>query len=179
MPCIFKRRRGMATTKKALVLSGGGGRGAYHIGVIEHLVACGWMEDGEGPDIIAGTSIGAINAAALASGLKVAELKRRWLAMHTEEVHQLSSDLPAAARPLLRFMLRSVLTSEAHGGPRDSLPAEERAMSATGLLSRLGKLFHATPFRSLLETTPWRHTLSGWMDFERINSPAAPALLLA
>ena len=35
------------------------------------------------------------------------------------------------------------------------------------------------PFRSLLETTPWRYTLGDWMDFERINSPAAPALLLA
>ena len=56
----------MAPTKKALVLSGGGGRGAYHIGVIEALVERGWMEDGKGPDIIAGTSIGAINAAALA-----------------------------------------------------------------------------------------------------------------
>ena len=169
----------MAQTKKALVLSGGGGRGAYHIGVLEALVEHGWMEDGQGPDIIAGTSIGAINAAALASGLKVAELKRRWLAMHTEEVHRLSTDLPAAARPLLRFMLRSVLTSEAHGGAHDTLPIEERAMSAPGLLDRLSKLFHATPFRSLLDTTPWRFTLADWMDFERINSPAAPALLLA
>jgi NTE family protein len=169
----------MAQTKKALVLSGGGGRGAYHIGVLEALVEHGWMEDGQGPDIIAGTSIGAINAAALASGLKVAELKRRWLAMHTEEVHRLSTDLPAAARPLLRFMLRSVLTSDAHGGARDTLPAEERSMSAPSLLDRLSKLFHATPFRSLLDTTPWRYTLGDWMNFERINSSAAPALLLA
>ena len=51
--------------KKALVLSGGGGRGAYHDGEIEALVERGWMQDGDGPDIIAGTSIGAINAAAL------------------------------------------------------------------------------------------------------------------
>jgi len=127
----------MAQPKKALVLSGGGGRGAYHIGVLEALVERSWKQDGQGPDIIAGTSIGAINAAALASGLTVADLKRRWLAMHTEEVHRLSTDLPTAARPLLRFMLRSVLTSEAHGGAQDTLPAEERAMSATGLLNRL------------------------------------------
>jgi NTE family protein len=169
----------MTQPKKALVLSGGGGRGAYHIGVLEALVERGWMQDGQGPDIIAGTSIGAINAAALASGLTVAELKRHWLAMHTEEVHRLSSDLPPAARPLLRFMLRSVLTSEAHGGSHDTLPVEERSMSAAGLLNRLATLFHTMPFRSLLETTPWRRTLSDWMDFERINSPAAPALLLA
>src|SRR4051812_9465990 len=157
----------MAQAKKALVLSGGGGRGAYHIGVIEHLVACGWMEDGIGPDIIAGTSIGAINAAALASGLKVADLKQRWLAMHTEEVHRLSGDLPAVTRPLLRFLLRSVLTSEAHGGAHETLPDEERNLSAQGLFSNLSTLIHPRPFRSLLDTAPWRHTLSGWMNFER------------
>jgi NTE family protein len=169
----------MTTTKKALVLSGGGGRGAYHIGVIEELVRQGWMEDGKGPDIIAGTSIGAINAAALASGLTVAQLKQRWLAMHTEEVHRLGNDLPAVSRPLLRFLLRSVLTSEAHGGARESLPDEDRNLSAQGLFSRLTTLFHASPFRSLLDTAPWRQTLSRWMDFERINGPDAPALLLA
>jgi NTE family protein len=169
----------MALTKKALVLSGGGGRGAYHIGVLQALVEQGWMEDGRGPDIIAGTSIGAINAAALASGHTVAELKRRWLAMHTEEVHRLSKDLPAVTRPLLRFLLRSVLTSEAHGGARIDLPEAERELSAQGFLGRISALFNATPFRSLLDTAPWRHTLRSWMDFDRINSPAAPALLLA
>src|SRR5919109_2280475 len=117
-------------TKKALVLSGGGGRGAYHIGVLEALIQHGWMQDGKGPDIIAGTSIGAINAAALASGLPLKELKERWLAMHTEEVHRLSNDLPAAARPLLSFILRSVLTSDAHGGARATLPDEDRGLTA-------------------------------------------------
>lgn len=164
--------------KKALVLSGGGGRGAYHIGVIEALVERGWMQDGEGPDIIAGTSIGAINAAALASGLTVVELKARWLDMHTEDVHRLSGDLPAISRPLVRFLMHSVLTSEAHGGLPVALPPEERNMNAEGLLRRISNVFRSRPFRSLLDTTPWRHTLSRWIDFERINSPDAPALLL-
>ena len=169
----------MAATKKALVLSGGGARGAYHIGVIEALIEQGWMADGKGPDIIAGTSIGAINAAALASGLPIAELKRRWLAMHTEDVHRLSSDLPAVSRPLLRFLLHSVLTSDTHGGGRDQLPPEESQMSASGLFAKVGALFAQRPFHSLLDTTPWRHTLGGWMDFERMNSSQSPALLLA
>lgn len=169
----------MTNVKKALVLSGGGGRGAYHIGVIEALVKRGWMEDGKGPDIIAGTSIGAINAAAIASGLTVEQLKQRWLAMHTEDVHRLSRDLPVVTRPLMRFVLRSVLTSDAHGGARDILPPEDGSMNAQGLLDRLGAVFRASPFRSLLDTAPWRQTLSRWMDFERINGPDAPALLLA
>lgn len=169
----------MTSIKKALVLSGGGGRGAYHIGVIDELVRQGWMEDGKGPDIIAGTSIGAINAAGLASGLTVEQLKEHWLAMHTEEVHRLSSDLPGITRPLLRFLLRSVLTSEAHGGAHEALPEEERNMSIQGLFSRLTTLLYTRPFRSLLDTAPWRHTLRSWMNFERINSASAPALLLA
>ena len=49
--------------KRALILSGGGGRGAYHCGVIEYLELIGWK-----PDVLVGTSIGAINAAAIASG---------------------------------------------------------------------------------------------------------------
>lgn len=169
----------MALLKKALVLSGGGGRGAYHVGVVEALVEQGWMQDGVGPDIIAGTSIGAINAAAIASGLTVAQLKARWLTMHTEEVHQLSSDLPAVTRPLLRFLLRGVLTSGAHKTPHDTLPEEDRTLSAQGLLGRLSTLFTTRTFRSLLDTSPWRRTLSNWMNFARINSAHAPALLLA
>ncbi len=164
--------------KKALVLSGGGGRGAYHIGVIEALVERGWMQDGTGPDILAGTSIGAINAAALASGLTVAELKARWLDMHTEDVHRLSTDLPAVSRPLIRFLMHSVLTSEAHGGSPAALLPEERKMSAERLLERISNVFRSRPFRSLLDTTPWRHTLNRWMNFDRINAPDAPALLL-
>lgn len=170
----------MAEKKKALVLSGGGARGAYHIGAIEALVDAGWMQDGVGPDIIAGTSIGAINAAALASGLSAARMRELWLQMHTEDVHRLSDDLPPLARPLMRFLLRSVLTSQAHGGTAGySLPESERGQSAQGLLGRLGELFKARPFRSLLDTTPWRHTLERWMDFARINGPDAPALLIA
>jgi NTE family protein len=170
----------MAERKKALVLSGGGARGAYHVGVIRALVEQGWMEDGRGPDIIAGTSIGAINAAALASGLSVAQLEARWMAMHTEDVQRLSDDLPAVTRPLARFLLHSVLTSEARGGVVGyELPREEREQSAQSLFGRLGRLFRSRPFRSLLDTTPWRHTLANWMNFTRINSPQAPALLIA
>lgn len=166
--------------KKALVLSGGGARGAYHVGVIEALVEAGWMQDGRGPDIVAGTSIGAINAAALASGLSVARLRELWLQMHTEDVHRLSTDLPAVVRPLMRFLLRGVLTSQARGGAAGlELPAEEREQNAQSLFDRLGELFRTRPFRSLLDTTPWRHTLAGWMDFARISGPDAPALLIA
>ncbi|MCU0494718.1 MAG: patatin-like phospholipase family protein [Chloroflexaceae bacterium] len=164
----------MTTRKTALVLSGGGARGAYHVGVIEALVAAGWMEDGKGPDIIAGTSIGAVNAAALASGLTVEQLKARWCEMQTEDVHRLSTDLPPLARPFAHFLLHSLLTSETQHGTPDKTLADD----SPGMWERLNGMFRSRPFRSLLDTAPWRQTIDGWMDFPRLNSAHAPALLL-
>jgi len=73
--------------KRALVLSGGGARGAYHIGVLEYLEKVGWR-----PDVIIGTSVGAVNAAALGSGLSVRGLKSRWLDLTTEDVQKMHAD---------------------------------------------------------------------------------------
>jgi len=54
---------GNSNALRALVLSGGGGRGAYHVGVLRFLEEHEWS-----PDVIVGTSIGAVNGAAIASG---------------------------------------------------------------------------------------------------------------
>jgi NTE family protein len=56
----------------ALVLGGGGLKGFAHIGVLRAL-----EERGVEPDVIAGTSIGALIAAAHAGGMPVAEMQRR------------------------------------------------------------------------------------------------------
>jgi|SRR5580698_1026006 NTE family protein len=57
---------------KALVLSGGGARGAYEAGV-----SCGLAAAGQQFDLVCGTSIGAINAAFLAQDL-LPELEELW-----------------------------------------------------------------------------------------------------
>jgi NTE family protein len=75
-------------TKRALILSGGGGRGAYHCGVIEYLELIGWQ-----PDILVGTSIGAINAAAVASGHSASSLKALWRNLKTEGVQRIRTDV--------------------------------------------------------------------------------------
>jgi NTE family protein len=49
--------------RRAIVLSGGGGRGAFQCGVIERLDELGWR-----PDALVGTSIGSMNAAVWALG---------------------------------------------------------------------------------------------------------------
>ena len=78
---------GQARSKRILVLSGGGGRGAYHIGVLEYLEEVGWR-----PDILIGSSVGAVNAAALGSGVSLPGLKSRWQDLTTADVQKMRAD---------------------------------------------------------------------------------------
>ena len=73
-----------------LVLSGGGARGAYQVGVLKALAAV--MNHDRLPfPVIAGISVGAINAAAIAQraddfGGAVERLERLWTGMHASDV---------------------------------------------------------------------------------------------
>ena len=69
--------------KRAVVFSGGGGRGAYECGVYKYL-----EEADLAPDILVGTSIGAVNAAAIASGKSAADLERAWLDTRTGDIQR-------------------------------------------------------------------------------------------
>lgn len=76
--------------KRALVLSGGGSRGAYQAGVVYHLLA----EKGFQYDIITGTSVGALNGAFLAMFAKGQEkeaaegLKKIWCEISDKKVYK-------------------------------------------------------------------------------------------
>jgi len=59
--------------KRALILSGGGARGAFQIGVWKYLQERNWK-----PDLICGTSVGAINAVAIGSGMPIDRLFEIW-----------------------------------------------------------------------------------------------------
>lgn len=78
--------------KRALVLSGGGGRGAYHVGVCRFLEEQNWT-----PDIIIGTSIGAVNGAAMASGHTADTLWELWKDLRGSQIQRF------AWRDLLRL----------------------------------------------------------------------------
>jgi NTE family protein len=74
-----------------LVLAGGGARGAYEIGALSVLLP--WLEkQQQRPDIIVGTSIGALNGAYLAAHAHenlehvLAEGRRRWLGVRDRNV---------------------------------------------------------------------------------------------
>ncbi len=73
---------------RALVLSGGGGRGAYHVGVLRFLEEHEWV-----PNIVVGTSIGAVNGAAIASGHTSHSLWALWRRLTTDDVQRQAWDM--------------------------------------------------------------------------------------
>ncbi len=71
--------------KIGLVLSGGGGRGAYEIGALRYL-----YEMGVYPGVVAGTSVGSINGAAMASGMSLEEIENLWLNIRAKNIFKYS-----------------------------------------------------------------------------------------
>ncbi len=90
----------------AIVLSGGGARGAYEIGVLKAL-----QNHKIEPDVYCGTSVGSFNCAMAVSGRSLTEMEDVWLNLTTQHVFKLRFDLRELLtldpRPQLRFALRS------------------------------------------------------------------------
>jgi len=68
-------------SKVAVVLSGGGAKGAYQVGVLKAL-----RERGVVPDIYCGTSVGAFNGGMLASGRTLDEVEALWRGLRRSDV---------------------------------------------------------------------------------------------
>jgi NTE family protein len=100
--------------KRALILAGGGSRGAFQIGVYKYLAERNWI-----PDIICGTSVGAINAAGIGSGLDASSLVRLWTTYNRRKMYRhnlipfLSYFLSGRAlKPLLDTRLMQSMVSD-------------------------------------------------------------------
>lgn len=95
-----------------LILSGGGARAAYQVGVLA-AIADLLPDSTHNPfPVIVGTSAGAINAVSLACGaLQFGEAVRRltmvWQSFHTHQVYR--SDWPGVLRQASRFIAHSLL----------------------------------------------------------------------
>jgi NTE family protein len=71
--------------KRALILAGGGARGSFQAGVWKYLTQIGWK-----PDIICGTSIGAVNAAAIGSGMDAETIIHLWTTYNRRRMYRLN-----------------------------------------------------------------------------------------
>ncbi len=102
--------RKLVDQKVGLVLSGGGARAAYQVGVLKAIARLMPVDSGNPFQIISGTSAGAVNAVAMASyashyRLGVRHLERIWKNFSCDQVFR--SDLPSLLPWLGRFFLNS------------------------------------------------------------------------
>ncbi len=143
--------------QRILVLQGGGALGAYQAGVYEGLAAAGFV-----PNWIAGTSIGAINAALIAGNPP-----ERRVARLTEFWERVSSRAPGFSplasmelwRPWLNWM--SAASAAAFGIPGFYVPRiPAPAFAPEGSIGAL----------SYYDTEPLRGTLNELVDFDLINA---------
>ena len=143
-----------ARPRTALVLTGGGARAAYQVGVLQAVAALQRRHAGAlrgSPfDILVGTSAGAINAAALATGADqfsaaVGQLARIWRHFHAAQVYR--------------------------AGALDAARAGARWLSLMSLGWALARWSRVQP-HSLLDNKPLQALLREQLPLERI-----PALL--
>lgn len=132
-----------AVGRTALVLTGGGARAAYQVGVLGAIRTIWGHNEGNPFQIVCGTSAGAVNAAALAC---------------------FADDFHEAVRRL-SWIWRNFTTSQVYRS--DTLAVAESVTSwAAALL--MGWMFHRSP-RALLDNSPLRDLLAHHLDFNRIG----------
>lgn len=181
---------GKTTIERALILSGGGARGSYQVGVIKYLNEIGWI-----PDMVCGTSIGAINAVAYGSGLSTEELTDLWFTYDRKALNQYS----------LRGFVETLKSSRQYSPPADIRQIEAilakhldidalRNSNMRTLISTLNmktgqiryfsqnviEMAHIMAASAMPMVFPWQY-IDGdphWDAGLMVNTPIAPALAL-
>ncbi|MDF1484658.1 patatin-like phospholipase family protein [Ramlibacter sp. H39-3-26] len=154
-----------APPQTGLLLTGGGARAAYQVGVLEALSTlrreCAAQGAGNPFPIIAGTSAGAINAAALACGADdfehaVRRIARVWRNFHVQHVYRADSlsALRSGARWITLLSLGWALARWSRLRPRsllDNAPLEQ-LLARMVPLARLPALIRQGHLRALAVT---------------------------
>jgi len=141
--------------RTALVLSGGGARGAYQVGVLRGLVEQGFLpRERSGLDLVVGSSAGAINATALVARADqfdagLSRLERVWKEMQPQQVFR--TDIASLGRIGVRWAWD---------------------------LTFGGALRRVRP-KSLLDTSPLRAMLGERIPFARVEANIAAGVVEA
>lgn len=175
-----EERQGELPTETVLVLQGGGSLGAYECGVYKTLVKHNIKFD-----IVSGTSIGALNAAIIATGHNsdgvdnsVKALENFWL-----DLAETLIPLPQQFASLyfsdeVRAILASTY-SAIYGNPKAFFP-RWIVPGFFNYFQRQRQLQH--PFRSLpyplFDLAPLRKTLSRYVDFTKLQNQHRPRLIV-
>ena len=171
---------------RTLVLSGGGGRGAFHAGAFKYLMEA----DKQGvnaehqaswsPDIVVGTSIGAVNGAAIVQGLSAEELGQFWLSLREQDIEGLPPGMRWLARGIARRAFKQMIGVSLPQVPTQQAtsPTADKFWPPLPLLPRsLGERMIGR-WINLLDTGPLRQTLLTRMQFDEQKIAQSPKALL-
>jgi len=173
-------------TIRVLVLSGGGGRGAFHAGVYKYLCQAqkvGIDDEHQGawkPDIVVGTSIGAVNGAAIAQGISAESLEQFWLSLREYDVQGLPPNMNPFARTLMNWMLKrsiGVKLPQVQKGVSMSPTAEESWPPIPGVPSWVADRLIGR-WSNLLDTGPLYQTLKHRLGLDESKLNASQTTLL-
>jgi NTE family protein len=174
--------------KKALILAGGGSRGAFQAGVWKYLSERNWQ-----PDMICGTSVGAINAAGIGSGLDARSLVRLWTTYNRRKMYRLNL-LPflaylltgRALKPMLDTRLMQSMVSRHVDFTRLKHSRTKIVVSAVNVLTARPRFFDNSEIRleHILASSampvlfPWQNIdgVPHWDGGTMANIPLQPAL---
>jgi NTE family protein len=147
------------TDKTGLILTGGGARAAYQIGVLDALASilrdAGWPADRNPFNVVCGTSAGAINATALAC-----------------RIDHFGSSVQALLDVWSNFTVDQVYRADSLGVIRTG--ARWLSLFSFGWLLRQ---WHAHPPQSLLDNTPLVTLLHRLLDLPRLDKVLSSGVL--
>jgi NTE family protein len=174
---------------RALILSGGGGRGAFHAGVYKYLMknhkvnvdsnhAGAWE-----PQIIVGTSIGAVNGAAIAQGMSADELVEVWKSLEEKDIQGLPPGMRGIARGAAGLIFKELMDAKLPQiAPAEATsPIPKEFWPPLPLLPRWIAEKLIGYWINLLDTGPLRKTLFTrfGLNEEKLAGEDAKALLIA
>ncbi len=173
---------------RALILSGGGGRGAFHAGVYKYLMKNHKVNLDSNhtgawdPQIIVGTSIGAVNGAAIAQGMPADQLVDVWKSLEEKDIQGLPPGMRGIARWAAGAIFREVMDSKLPQiKPEDATsPTPQEFWPPLPLLPRWVAERLIGYWINLLDTGPLRKTLFTRFGLdERKLAESEKALLIA
>src|SRR6185503_21121069 len=159
---------GMSTNfVRALILSGGGGRGAFHAGVYKYLMRNHKVNvdsDHVGawePQIIVGTSIGAVNGAAIAQGMPAEQLVNVWKSLEEQDIQGLPPGMRGIARWVAGAIFKEVMDARLPqiSSEEATSPTPRQFWPPLPLLPRWVAARLIGYWINLLDTGPLRRTL--------------------
>ncbi len=176
-------------TIRALVLSGGGGRGAFHAGVYKYLMESNKINVDSphtkewDPQVIVGTSIGAVNGAAIAQGMPADDLVDVWKSLEETDIQGLPPGMRGVARWFARKAFGMIMDANLpQVKPQDATsPIPKDFWAPLPIFSKWWGERFIGRWINLLDTGPLRKTLHTRFKFdaEKLSASARTLLIAA